>query len=92
MALSEPLERGPLPSHYQNSYRMRSQTQDVSSDSNTESDLESDSDPTPSPTLMSISARPTGGSDDDSLYQSLDEENSPDDQVCSVSLTQGNRI
>jgi hypothetical protein len=50
--------------------------------------------------MMSIDARPitdgvaTVGSDgDESLYQSINEENSPDDQVCSFNFTQlGYRI
>ena len=86
MALSEPLEGEPL---VRNSYRAQSQVVSSSS-SDTESELESVSDLTPPHTSKSVDARPisdgvaTGGSDgDESLYQSLDEENSPDDQVCS---------
>ncbi|KAF8548768.1 hypothetical protein OG21DRAFT_684156 [Imleria badia] len=83
----EPLEGEPLVSHYRNSYHIHSQVRDVS-DSDTESEVESDSDSTRSPTWISNDARPisdgvaTGRSDgDESHYRSLNEGNSPDDQM-----------
>jgi hypothetical protein len=93
--LLEPLEREEVVSRYRKSYHVHSQVQDVSSsDSGTDSMFGSDSDSTPSP-VMSIDAPPitdgvaTVGSDgDESLYQSISEENPPDDQVCSFNFTQ----
>ena len=94
----EPLEREEVgTSRYRKSYRVYSPVQDVSSsDSDTDSMFGSDSDSTPSP-LMSIDARPitdgVGSDGDESLYQSVNEESSPDDQVCSFNSTQlGYRI
>ena len=93
-ALLEPLEREEeVVSHYRNSYHVQSQAQDVSSsDSDTDSVFESDSDSTPSPPLISIDARSDGVATVDSdgaesLYQSVNEENSPNDQVCSFNST-----
>ena len=93
VALLEPLGRGEVVSHYRNSYHVQSQVQDVSSsDSDTDSVFGSDSDSTPSPPLMSIEARFDGVATVDSdgaesLYQSVNEENSPNDQVCSFNST-----
>ncbi|KAI9459282.1 hypothetical protein HD554DRAFT_1679592 [Boletus coccyginus] len=80
----EPLEREQLVSHHQSSHHIHSEAQDVSSDIDMDSELGTDSDLTPSP-MASIDARPvTDGvatvdaDDDESIYQSIDEENAPD--------------
>jgi len=96
----EPLEREERVSRHRNSYHVHSEVQDVSSsDTDMDTELGSNCDLISSP-LISPDARPvtngvaTVGSDDnESLYQSIDEENAPGDQVCSFSLTQrGYRI
>ncbi|KAF8548770.1 hypothetical protein OG21DRAFT_684641 [Imleria badia] len=88
-AKEQPLDFEPHKTHYRNSYH--SQVEDIaSSNSDTDSLLDTDSDSTLSPSLRSIDARriadgdATGGSDGgESLYQSVDEESSPHDQVSS---------
>jgi len=92
----EPLETEPeeLAPH-RTSYHVHSQVQDISSsDMDTDTELGSDSDLAPSP-LISPDARPVtdgvtaiGSDDDESLYQSIDEEIAPDDEVCSFYRTQ----
>ncbi|KAH0827345.1 hypothetical protein J3R83DRAFT_3979 [Lanmaoa asiatica] len=79
----EPSERDESVSHYRNSYHVRPRRQDVfSSDSDTE--FGSDTASTPSPSI-NIEVRPiTDGVTSDggeSLYQSVDEENSSDNEM-----------
>ncbi|KAG8216261.1 hypothetical protein J3R82DRAFT_8304 [Butyriboletus roseoflavus] len=83
----EPLDEEDV-SRYRNSYHIHSQLQDVrvsSLDSDTDFGSDSDSELTPSPPLISIDAHRTtddAGSDgDESFYQSVDEDNSSDDQM-----------
>jgi hypothetical protein len=104
--LLEPLEREEVVpvSRYRNFCHVHPQVQDLSSsDSDTDTDFAlgpgSDSDSTPSPPLISIDARVTdgvatvGSDGNEILYPSVDEQNSPDDQVCSFNSTQlGYRI
>lgn len=86
MTLLEPLDMEDVVSHNRNSYHAQG-VRLSSLDSDSDLEFESESDLTPSPPLISIHARPTSdgtGSDgDESFYQSVDEENSSDIQVCS---------
>lgn len=93
VTLLEPLDEEVV-SRYRNSYHVHHHVQDVrvsSLDSDTDLEFESETELTPSPPLISIHARATtdvSGSDgDESFYQSVDEENSSDNQVCSFNST-----
>ncbi|KAF8428935.1 hypothetical protein L210DRAFT_3623712 [Boletus edulis BED1] len=79
----EPLDGDEVDSRYSTSYRVYSEAQD---DSSSDSDTVSGFGPglMPSPPSISIGARGVNTADsdgDESLYQSVDEENSPDDQM-----------
>ncbi|KAF8452915.1 hypothetical protein L210DRAFT_949498 [Boletus edulis BED1] len=79
----EPLDRDEVDPRYRTSYHVHSQVQDNSS-SDSDSDSDFGSDLTPSPPSISVDARgviAVESDGDESLYQSADEENSPDDRV-----------
>ncbi|KAF8122279.1 hypothetical protein EV363DRAFT_1274846 [Boletus edulis] len=87
--LEEPLDGEEVDSRYRTSYHVHSQVRDdSSSDSDMVLDFGTDSNLTPAPPSIFIDAPPnmdgtaTVNSDgNESLYQSVDEENSPDDQM-----------